>query len=170
MKFLEAVSNGIYPLTAFAPLAHQPKMTASTSSTALTSDPPLDVDHVSDLEARSETTPSPPDESAAQNWTENRSIVKLSVTINGSLLTILIQLDDLMNRQLTTELTEEDTADGLSIELVQQGFICQADQDKLNIALNEALEKGKMCSNADENIKSTSKPKASVTSETTQTQ
>lgn len=161
-KFLEDVSNGIYPLTAFAPLAHQPKMTASTSSTGLISDPPLDVDHASDMDARSEATPSPPGESAAQTWTENRSIVKLSVTVNESLLTILIQLDDLMNRQLTTELMEEDTADALAEELVQQGFICKNDQSKLNVALEEAMNK-------EASDRKESEGKVSVTSETTQT-
>ncbi|VDD87230.1 unnamed protein product [Enterobius vermicularis] len=167
-KFLEDVSNGIYPLTAFAPLAHQPKMTASTSSTVLTADPSNDADHVSDPEARSEATPSPSCESAAQVWTENRSIVKLNVTINGSLLTILIQLDDLMNRQLTTELTEQDTADALALELVQQGFVCEADLKKLNTGLAEALEKEKALRRPSNEV--TLDTKTLVTSETTQTQ
>ncbi|KHN80355.1 Nuclear receptor-binding protein [Toxocara canis] len=81
-KFLEDVSNGIYPLTAFAPLAHQPRMTASTSSSALTTDTLIDFEHGSDSGDRPEPTPSPPGESPTANI-ENRAIVKLNVSING---------------------------------------------------------------------------------------
>lgn len=139
-KFLEDVSNGIYPLTAFAPLAHQPRMTASTSSSALTTDPAVDTDYISETGERSERTPSPPADSPVAN-TENRSIVKLGVSVNGSLLTVMIQLDDQMNRQLTTEIVESDTAEALTAELIQHGLVSQSDQQRLILALSETLMK-----------------------------
>uniref|UniRef100_A0A914ZV24 Protein kinase domain-containing protein n=1 Tax=Parascaris univalens TaxID=6257 RepID=A0A914ZV24_PARUN len=145
-KFLEDVSNGIYPLTAFAPLAHQPRMTASTSSSALTTDNLIDFEHGSDSGDRPEPTPSPPGESPTVN-TESRAIVKLNVSINGSLLTIMLQLDDMMNRQLTTELHDSDTASALVAELIQHGLVSEADEEKLVNALSEALEKDKMSRN-----------------------
>ncbi|VDM39510.1 unnamed protein product [Toxocara canis] len=172
-KFLEDVSNGIYPLTAFAPLAHQPRMTASTSSSALTTDTLIDFEHGSDSGDRPEPTPSPPGESPTANI-ENRAIVKLNVSINGiqfgfvlhsgsysrscdqsggqgksmhrtkgSLLTIMLQLDDMMNRQLTTELHDSDNASALVTELIQHGLVSETDEEKLGSALAEALEKDK---------------------------
>lgn len=146
-KFLEDVSNGIYPLTAFAPLAHQPRMTASTSSSALAADAPIDFDHISESGERPEPTPSPPGEPPNVN-TESRSIVKMSVSINGSLLTVLLQLDDLMNRQLTTELSESDTASALTTELIQYGLVAESDEARLVSAIAEALDNHKTSRNA----------------------
>lgn len=149
-KFLEDVSNGIYPLTAFAPLAHQPRMTASTSSNTLTADTLIvpDFEHGSESGDRPEPTPSPPGDSPTAN-TESRAIVKLNVSINGSLLTIMLQLDDLMNRQLTTELHESDNANALVTELIQHGLVSEMDEEKLCSALAEALEKDRVSRHSD---------------------
>ena len=38
-------------------------------------------------------------------------------------ITITLRMDDKMNRQLTCEITEEDTSVGLAAELVHHGFI-----------------------------------------------
>lgn len=40
-------------------------------------------------------------------------------------LKLWVQLEDLMNRQLTTELADEDTPQTLTDNLVYHGFICE---------------------------------------------
>ncbi|KHN71648.1 Nuclear receptor-binding -like protein, partial [Toxocara canis] len=62
---------------------------------------------------------------------------------SGSLLTIMLQLDDMMNRQLTTELHDSDNASALVTELIQHGLVSETDEEKLGSALAEALEKDK---------------------------
>ena len=39
-------------------------------------------------------------------------------------MTILLRMEDKMNRQLTCEVTEQDTSVTLAEELVHYGFIC----------------------------------------------
>uniref|UniRef100_A0A914Q2L6 Uncharacterized protein n=1 Tax=Panagrolaimus davidi TaxID=227884 RepID=A0A914Q2L6_9BILA len=56
---------------------------------------------------------------------ETRLIRHMRATIKDQILNILLQLDDYMNRQLTTEVNENDHADELVIELINHGFICQ---------------------------------------------
>uniref|UniRef100_A0A914XVD1 Protein kinase domain-containing protein n=1 Tax=Panagrolaimus superbus TaxID=310955 RepID=A0A914XVD1_9BILA len=57
---------------------------------------------------------------------ENRLIRHMRAAIKDQILNMLLQLDDYMNRQLTTEVNENDHADELVIELINHGFICQA--------------------------------------------
>ncbi|MFH4980328.1 hypothetical protein AB6A40_007037 [Gnathostoma spinigerum] len=141
-KFLEDVSNGIYPLTAFAPLAHQLKMTASSSSSPLNAEPSTaaEAEHSKEPSDHGDRTPSPASEQPLAADTENRSIVNVHVSINGSLLTVLIKLEDMMNRQLTTEISDSDTPESLATELVQFGLIAEADEKRVIKAFEDVLE------------------------------
>lgn len=56
---------------------------------------------------------------------EARLILQMSANIEGTTLQVLLRLDDQMNRQLTTEISDEDTAENLVVELVQHGFISE---------------------------------------------
>lgn len=56
---------------------------------------------------------------------ETRLIQQMQASVDGSSLQVLLRLDDLMNRQLTTEISENDNAENLVIELVQHGFISE---------------------------------------------
>ncbi|VBB25248.1 unnamed protein product [Acanthocheilonema viteae] len=137
-KFLEDVSNGIYPLIAFTPLPHQQRMTASTSSSAIIGEQQHE-DRGSDGD-KPEPTPSPPADSPVE-YKESRSIIKCTVTLNGSLLTLIVQLDDMMNRQLTARITENDSASILAAELVQHGLIAESDETRVEEAFAKALAK-----------------------------
>ena len=63
-----------------------------------------------------------------QQHHETRLITQMHAEIleqGGYHLRIQLQLDDQMNRQLTAPLKEEDTAETLSEELVQHGFVSE---------------------------------------------
>ncbi|KAF9422265.1 hypothetical protein HW555_002074 [Spodoptera exigua] len=55
------------------------------------------------------------------------------------LMTILLRMDDKMNRQLTCAVSRRDTASALAHELVQLGFIHEADRDKICRLMEESL-------------------------------
>uniref|UniRef100_F1KTE9 Nuclear receptor-binding protein n=1 Tax=Ascaris suum TaxID=6253 RepID=F1KTE9_ASCSU len=141
-KFLDDVSNGIYPLTAFAPLAHQPRLASSASS--LASDALSDFEHGLDVFGRSESLP----EESPTQYTESRSIVKSNISLSGSLLTITLKLDDSMNRQLTTEICDSDAASNLVADLVRHGLISAADETMLTTALEKTLQKERCCADS----------------------
>lgn len=46
-------------------------------------------------------------------------------TLDGRELTLLLKLEDGMNRHLTTEIGEDDGPDSLTDELVRGGFVCE---------------------------------------------
>uniref|UniRef100_A0A8R1TXF1 Protein kinase domain-containing protein n=1 Tax=Onchocerca volvulus TaxID=6282 RepID=A0A8R1TXF1_ONCVO len=137
-KFLEDVSNGIYPLIAFTPLTHHQRMMASTSSSAIIGELQYE-DRGSDGD-KPEPTPSPPADSPLE-YKEDRSIIKCTVTLNGSLITLIVQLDDMMNRQLTAKITDSDTPSILAAELVQHGLIAENDEARVKEAFAKALAK-----------------------------
>lgn len=56
---------------------------------------------------------------------EARLILQMSANVEGTTLQVLLRLDDQMNRQLTTEITNEDTPENLVLELIQHGFISE---------------------------------------------
>ncbi|KAK0424285.1 hypothetical protein QR680_008592 [Steinernema hermaphroditum] len=193
-KFLEDVAQGIYPLTAFAPLAHPPPLklttdssspglvdcaatgnatgsvaaapeTMTTSATApnITGNAPSEAapppaapskkpsegatDQVNGFSAGASSnggasaTPAaeaPPPVAGAPPGTaspppgETRSVINMKATITDSTsLTLLFQLDDDMNRQLTTEISEADTAEKLVEELLLHGFIAEHDSERI---------------------------------------
>uniref|UniRef100_A0A1I7XQA6 Protein kinase domain-containing protein n=1 Tax=Heterorhabditis bacteriophora TaxID=37862 RepID=A0A1I7XQA6_HETBA len=135
-KIVEDVRNGIYPLTAFAPLAHQPFKTPALLTNAGIppsqpsgmgkSEPPMTllVNSQPRTTHEPEPSPSPPTTMEDNEHKENRAIVQMKITTEGRELTLWLQLEDQMNRQLTTEIGENDTASSLTYNLVYHGFIC----------------------------------------------
>ncbi|XP_012282696.1 nuclear receptor-binding protein homolog [Orussus abietinus] len=123
-KFVEDVKYGIYPLTAFMaklpppvrPRAISPEVTESVKS----------------------VTPEPVD-------VESRRVVNMMCNVKPReescelLMTILLRMDDKMNRQLTCPVTQVDTSMLLAQELVHFGFINENDRDKIGNLIEEAL-------------------------------
>lgn len=123
-KFVEDVKYGIYPLTAFMakrpppvrPRAISPEVTESVKS----------------------VTPEPLD-------FESRRVVNMMCNVKPReesrelLMTILLRMDDKMNRQLTCPVTQIDTSMLLAQELVHFGFINENDRDKIGSLIEEAL-------------------------------
>uniref|UniRef100_A0A1I8BYJ0 LisH domain-containing protein n=1 Tax=Meloidogyne hapla TaxID=6305 RepID=A0A1I8BYJ0_MELHA len=69
-----------------------------------------------------------------QQHRETRQIMQMHAEVldqGGYQLRIQLQLDDHMNRQLTAPLKEEDTAETLSEELVQHGFVSESNSVRM---------------------------------------
>uniref|UniRef100_A0A7E4V7H2 Protein kinase domain-containing protein n=1 Tax=Panagrellus redivivus TaxID=6233 RepID=A0A7E4V7H2_PANRE len=71
---------------------------------------------------------------------ETRHIVHMRAAVKDQLLSMLLQLDDQMNRQLTTEVSEHDHADELVGELILHGFISDSDSVKVCQLLSHVLQ------------------------------
>ncbi|KAL0272390.1 UNVERIFIED_CONTAM: hypothetical protein PYX00_005375 [Menopon gallinae] len=124
-KFIEDVKNGIYPLTAFSartpppprPRAISPEMAESVKS----------------------VTPEPFD-------VENRRVVNMMCNVKPKeqscelWMTILLRMDDKMNRQLTCLVSENDASMLLAQELVHFGFINDLDREKLSTLIENTLQ------------------------------
>ncbi|RZF35452.1 hypothetical protein LSTR_LSTR013110 [Laodelphax striatellus] len=123
-KFVEDVKYGIYPLTAYRakqpppprPRAASPEMTESVKS----------------------VTPEPVD-------IEARRVVNMMCNVKPKeqtcelMMTILLRMDDKMNRQLTCLVSDLDTSLALAQELVHFGFINEADKEKIAKLIDETL-------------------------------
>lgn len=126
-KFVEDVKFGIYPLTAYR--ARQP--------------PPPRPRAISPEVAESvkSVTPEPVD-------TEARRVVNMMCNVKPKeqscelMMTILLRMDDKMNRQLTCLVSEIDTSLVLAQELVYFGFINEADREKIAALIEDTLNSG----------------------------
>ncbi|XP_034661696.1 nuclear receptor-binding protein homolog [Drosophila subobscura] len=132
-KFVEDVKYGVYPL-----ITYNGKKPPNFRSRAAS---PERADSVKSA------TPEPVD-------TESRRIVNMMCSVkikedsNDIIMTILLRMDDKMNRQLTCQVTEHDTAADLTSELVRLGFVHLDDQDKIEVLLEETLKAGVMSDGA----------------------
>ncbi|CAG9819456.1 unnamed protein product [Phaedon cochleariae] len=124
-KFVEDVKNGIYPLTAFG--ANKPP---SARSRAISPEMAESVKSV---------TPEPTD-------IEPRKIINMMCDVKSKeescdlLLTIVLRMDDKMNRQLTSCISPGDNPQLLAEELVHYGFINEIDREKIANLIEDSLQ------------------------------
>ncbi|KAG5900512.1 hypothetical protein JTB14_010922 [Gonioctena quinquepunctata] len=124
VELARALRNGIYPLTAFG--AKQP--------------PPARSRAISPEMAESvkSVTPEPTD-------VETRKIINMMCDVKSKeescdlLLTIVLRMDDKMNRQLTSCISPGDNPRILAQELVHYGFINEVDREKIANLIEESL-------------------------------
>lgn len=133
-KFVEDVKYGIYPLTAYGGWLGYGRA-PSPAERALPAEPPCD--------------PPRPD-------LESRRVVNMMCSLKPHphphphqhqhdalqpdlLMTILLRMDDKMNRQLTCPVTRADSAAALAHDLVQLGFIHEGDREKICRLMEESL-------------------------------
>lgn len=114
-KYFEEVRNGAYPLTAIFPTTKQPIISRQTTISPEPSG--------SGNEPKSAAPP--------EYNEENRKIVNMMCNIKAPqenenlMMTLLLRLDDKMNRQLSCEITDIESPICLANELVYYGFINQ---------------------------------------------
>lgn len=124
-KFLEDVRNGIYPLTAFdvqPPHTHKRPITPTEQT-----------------EQEKTETPEPLDVESRRVTGMQCQIRKLQDTANYH-LSLVLRMDDKMNRQLECDFALEEGAMTLAEELVHYGFINEQDRNTLSIFLVKQLQ------------------------------
>lgn len=117
---------GIYPLTVFGP-----KRMANIRIRALSPDA---------AESVKSTTPEPVD-------IETREVVNMMCSVkaretaanNEFIITLLLRMDDKMNRQLTCQISQDDSPTTLTNELVHLGFIHENDREKISALIENTL-------------------------------
>uniref|UniRef100_A0A1B0C580 Nuclear receptor-binding protein homolog n=1 Tax=Glossina palpalis gambiensis TaxID=67801 RepID=A0A1B0C580_9MUSC len=124
-KFVEDVKFGVYPLTAFS--GKKPPHFRSRAAS------PERADSVKSA------SPEPVDIESRRIVNMMCSVKKLKEDSSDILMTILLRMDDKMNRQLSCAVTEDDNAADLTQELVRLGFVHIEDQDKIQALLEETL-------------------------------
>lgn len=62
-------------------------------------------------------------------YKETRSVIHMQANMEGNYLKAVLRFDDLMNRQLMTEIHKDDTPEELAADLVECGFICEVFQN-----------------------------------------
>ncbi|KAI9560656.1 hypothetical protein GHT06_011606 [Daphnia sinensis] len=123
-KFVEDVKYGIYPLTVFAPVpaeacGQRPVSPDTSVSTAAETPEPVDVE--------------------ARRVSNMICDVKPKEDGAGYQMTLLLRMDDKMNRQLSSTIMKSDHALALAEELVHYGFINEVDRELVGASMNEAL-------------------------------
>lgn len=124
-KFVEDVKFGVYPLTAFS--GKKPPHFRSRAAS------PERADSVKSV------TPEPVDIESRRIVNMMCSVKKIKEDSKDISMTILLRMDDKMNRQLTCQVHEEDSAADLTCELVRLGFVHIDDQEKIQALLEETL-------------------------------
>jgi len=128
-KFVEDVKFGIYPLTAYKSRQLPPPQ---PKPRPVSPEVPESVKSVS---------PDPVD-------IEARRVVNMMCNVKPReqscdlLMTILLRMDDKMNRQLTCHVSDGIDSLVLAQELVYFGFINEADRDKISLLIEETLNTG----------------------------
>ncbi|XP_034004377.1 nuclear receptor-binding protein-like [Trematomus bernacchii] len=124
-KFLEDVRNGIYPMTAFGvPSPHQPQQETVKS--------PVVVPLVKS------PTPEPTE-------LETRRVIQMQCNVESVEegaryhLTLLLKLDDKLNRHLSCDMLSHENVQEMAEELVQLGLISEVDQNKIASLLEESF-------------------------------
>ncbi|XP_028039067.1 nuclear receptor-binding protein homolog [Bombyx mandarina] len=123
-KFVEDVKYGIYPLTAYGSGAGGRASSPERAPAPAASPPPRDTESRRVVHMMCNVAP-PPRHSDAPD--------------HDLLMTIILRMDDKMNRQLTCAVSRRDSASHLARELVQLGFIHEADRDKICRIMEESL-------------------------------
>ncbi|XP_002739748.1 nuclear receptor-binding protein-like [Saccoglossus kowalevskii] len=126
-KFLEDVRNGIYPLTAFAlqdPHPGKPRPPTPEIAESVKSNTPDPVDVELRQILQMQCNVSLQKETAAPTFN----------------LTIILRMDDKMNRQLDCDFSPDDNSYTLAEELVHFGFINVNDRDKVANLIEEQLK------------------------------
>lgn len=129
-KFLEEIKTGLYPLTGMertkAKKENRPQLNASRPKS------PEDIANSSQGNEDEEK--------------EVRLIIQMSCTVktledgSGKNLSLLLRLDDKMNRQLSCKVQENETAIDLANELVRYGLVNELDRDKVASKIDEHLQ------------------------------
>ncbi|XP_051920392.1 nuclear receptor-binding protein-like [Hippocampus zosterae] len=124
-KFLEDVRNGIYPLTAFG--RSSPKQPRQQNVKSLVVVPLV-----------KSPTPEPVE-------LETRRVIHMQCNVElieegpKYHLTLLLKLEDKLNRHLSCDMLPQENIHDLAGELVQLGFICEMDQTKIASLLEESF-------------------------------
>ncbi|KAG8195973.1 hypothetical protein JTE90_028947 [Oedothorax gibbosus] len=125
-KFLDDVRNGIYPLTSYA-ASHPPIIQQGTASPLIAA-------------PKKSCTPEGYE-------LETRRIINIMCNIKPQensqnlMMTVLLRMDDKMNRQLSCEVSNQDTPFALADELVDNGFINIADRDMVATLIGDTLSR-----------------------------
>ncbi|XP_069126081.1 nuclear receptor-binding protein-like [Argopecten irradians] len=115
-KFLEDVRNGIYPLTAFTLKRPRPSRPRAKTPEVTESEKLEDTERM-DIEQR-----------LVMNM---KCEMKKVDDSSNFMLTLILKMDDKINRKLQAEVTSEDNSQILAQELVQYGFINESDREKI---------------------------------------
>lgn len=151
-KIFEEVRNGAHPLTAIIPTSKPPIITRqrTTSPIGEESEKPSSPD-VYDEETRR----------VAHMKCDIKSVLE-GETLLAIQLTLLLTMDDKMNRQLSCEITEQDSPHLLAKELVHYGFINQDDCDMVATLIADTISKSRLTSDASLSVSSHSSPAIAV--------
>lgn len=125
VKFIEDVKYGIYPLTAY-----ESKRIANVRIRALSPDA---------AESVKSATPEPVDIETREVVNMMCSVKPRDGTSGDLLMTLLLRMDDKMNRQLTCQVSVDDSPIVLTHELVHLGFIHENDREKIIALIDETL-------------------------------